>query len=293
MFQGADVRGGLVRLTGAWQAMSAHHDYPLPVQRLLGEMVAAAALLASNIKFNGALILQVHGDGPVKLLVVECQSDLSLRATAKLRDEPVPSDASLRELINREGRGRCAITLDPKDPAPGQQAYQGIVPLVGDSVAELIESYMRQSEQLAAKVALAADAHACAGMLLQRLPDHGGSGNRDADAWDRAVTLGRTVLPDELLNLPPEDVLKRLYGQETLGHYAPITPRFACSCSRERIGRMLVSLGQVEVNSIITEQGQVEVTCDFCNRRYHFDPIDAAQLFASGATFQVDGSRPH
>lgn len=294
LFKGGEVRGGLVRLTEAWQRMSAHHDYPAPVQRLLGEMVAAAALLASNIKFNGALILQVYGDGPVRLLVVECQSDLSLRATAKLRDEAVPAEASLRELINREGRGRCAVALDPRDPVPGQQPYQGIVPLVGDSVAEVIESYLRQSEQLAATVALSADARACGGMLLQRLPDHGGhSGERDDDAWDRAVSLGRTVRQDELLLLPPEEVMHRLFSQETLEHYPPLNPRFACSCSRERIGRMLVSLGQQEVDAILAEQGQVEVTCDFCSRRYRFDPVDARLLFTSGAATEANPSQPH
>jgi len=281
-------------MTEAWQHMSAHHEYPAPVQRLLGELVAAAALLASNIKFNGALILQIYGDGPVRLLVVECQSDLSLRATAKLRDEAMADGASLRELINRDGRGRCAITLDPRDPAPGQQPYQGIVPLVGDSVAEVIESYLRQSEQLAATVALSADARACGGMLLQRLPDHGGrSGERDDDAWDRAVSLGRTVRPDELLQLPPEEVVRRLFSQESLEHYPPLTPRFACSCSRERIGRMLVSLGQQEVDAILAEQGQVEVTCDFCSRRYRFDPVDARLLFTSGAATEADPSQPH
>lgn len=294
LFKGGEVRGGLVRLTETWQHMSAHHDYPAPVQRLLGELVAAAALLASNIKFNGALILQIYGDGPVRLLVVECQSDLSLRATAKLRDETVPEEASLRELINREGRGRCAITLDPRDPVPGQQPYQGIVPLVGDSVAEVIESYLRQSEQLAAAVALSADARACGGMLLQRLPDHGGhSGERDDDAWDRAVSLGRTVRQHELLQLPPEEVVHRLFSQETLEHYPPLTPRFACSCSRERIGRMLISLGQQEVDAILAEQGQVEVTCDFCSRRYRFDPVDARLLFTSGAAAEADPSQPH
>ena len=134
-FAGRRVRGELVRLDAAWRDMIAHHQYPPPVMRVLGEMVAAAALLATNIKFNGALVMQVYGDGPLQLLVVECQADLALRATAKVRDEPIADDISLRELVNRGGRGRFAITLDPKDPLPGQQPYQGVVPLEGDSVA--------------------------------------------------------------------------------------------------------------------------------------------------------------
>jgi molecular chaperone Hsp33 len=285
LFAGAPVRGGLVRVESAWRQMVELHDYPPVVTRLLGEMVAAATLLATNIKFNGALVMQVHGDGPVRLLVVECQPDLALRATAKLGEGEIPADATLQQLINRSGQGRCAITLDPRDPLPGQQPYQGIVPLDGDSMAAILQNYMRQSEQLDTRLVLAADDHVAAGLLLQRLPDHGGRAEPlDADAWDRAVTLGATLTPQELLALPPETLLRRLYNQETLQLQATLTPRFACSCSRERIGRMLRSLGREEVDSIIDEMKEVTVTCDFCNRRYVFDAVDVAQLFASGET---------
>ena len=257
-------------------------------------MVAAAALLASNIKFNGALVMQIHGDGPVKLLVVECQPDLALRATAKLGDESVDERATMRELINRSGRGRFAITLDPRDPLPGQRPYQGVVPLDGESMADVIEAYMRQSEQLETKLVLAADDEASAGLLLQRLPDHGGSETViDEDAWDRATTLGATLRSEELLRLTPENVARRLYGQEQLDHQATLAPRFACTCSRERIGRMLNSLGRDEVDSIIEELDTVTVTCDFCNRQYSFDVVDVAQLFASGQTGEADKSQQH
>jgi molecular chaperone Hsp33 len=294
LFRGAPVRGELVRVTDAWREMTAHHDYPAPVKRLLGEMVAAAALLASNIKFNGALVMQIHGDGPVKLLVVECQPDLALRATAKLGDESVGDEATMRELINRGGRGRFAITLDPRDPLPGQRPYQGVVPLDGESMADVIETYMRQSEQLETKLVLAADDEASAGLLLQRLPDHGGSEKViDTDAWDRATTLGATLRSEELLRLTPENVARRLYGQEQLDHQATLAPRFACTCSRERIGRMLNSLGRDEVDSIIEELETVTVTCDFCNRQYSFDAVDVAQLFASGQTEEGDKSQRH
>lgn len=294
VFHGADVRGGLVHLTSAWRQMSEHHDYPAPVQRLLGEMVAAAALLASSIKFNGALIMQVHGDGPVKLLVVECQPDMAMRATAKLRDEPIADDATMREMINRSGRGRFAITLDPIDPLPGQQPYQGIVPLDGDDVSALLETYMRQSEQVETRIHLAASAEACGGLLLQRLPGEGGKAvGTDEDAWERATTIGGTLKADEMLKLPPEDVVRRLYSQETLELYAPLAPRFACRCSRERIGRMLISLGREEVESILAEQGEVTVTCDFCNREYTFDAVDAAQLFVRGDVLEADDGLRH
>ena len=285
LFHGAPVRGELVHISEAWQQMTAHHDYPAPVKQLLGEMVAAAALLASSIKFNGALVMQVHGDGPVKLLVVEVQPDLALRATAKLRDQPITDTATMRDLINRSGRGRFAITLDPRDPVPGQQPYQGIVPLDGDSMADVLETYMRQSEQVDTKLKLAADGQISAGMLLQRLPDQGGVGVvTDEDAWNRATMLGGTLSREELLQLAPEAVMRRLYGQERLDPQATLAPRFACRCSRERIGRMLISLGRTEVDSIIDEMKAVTVTCDFCNRQYSFDIVDVAQLFTSGDT---------
>jgi molecular chaperone Hsp33 len=268
------------------------HAYPPVVNRLLGEMVASAALLATSIKFNGALVMQVHGEGPVKLLVVECLQDLAIRATAKLGSGEIRDDMTMRELINRERRGRFVITLDPKSLLPGQQPYQGVVPLGGESMAEVLQSYMRQSEQLDTRLWLAADEKTSAGLLLQSLPAEGGkAAGTDEDAWNRIVTLGHTVTGKELLELQPEDLLRKLFWQEPLEHYPSLTPRFECTCSRERIGRMLVSLGREEVDSIIDEQGTVTVTCDFCNREYQFDAVDAAQLFASGDTAQADATR--
>lgn len=282
-FTGVRVRGELVQLSDAWREMTAHRQYPAAVMRVLGEMVAAAALLATNIKFNGALVMQVYGDGPLQLLVVECQSDLALRATAKVRDETIADDISLRELMNRNGRGRFSITLDPKDPLPGQQPYQGIVALEGDSVAEVLQTYMRQSEQLETRLWLASNETTAAGLLLQRLPGDGGTEGAlpDDAAWEHLAALARTVTADELLQLKPEDVSHRLFWPESVEHYPPLTPRFQCTCSRGRIEKMLISLGQDEVDSIIAEQGSVSVTCEFCGRKYAFDPVDAVHLFAT------------
>ena len=295
LFADAPVRCEAVRLDQAWQAMIAHHDYPAPVMRLLGEMTAAAALLASNIKFNGTLILQIHGDGPVKLLVVECQPDLRMRATAKLREGAVIGDADgLRTLVNLHGHGRCALTLDPRDRLPGVQPYQGVVSLDGESMADVLEVYMRQSEQLESRFWLAADAAVAAGVLLQKLPLEGGRGaGSDTDAWDRSVTLARTLTSAELVASAPQDILRRLFWQERLQSPAELAPRFECTCSRERIGRMLLSLGREEVDSIVAERTTVEVTCDFCNRAYEFDGIDVEQLFATGSTAQADTAKPH
>lgn len=296
LFYDAPVRGEVVRLAEVWQQVIEHHDYPAPVLALLGQMTAAAALLAANIKFNGALSLQIEGDGPVRLLVVECQPDFRLRATAKLRaDAPVPADATLRTLVNAQGQGRCAITLDPQDRQPGQQPYQGIVSLTGDSIAHALESYMRQSEQLDTRLWLAADTRAASGVLLQKLPAEGGRAAqaRDTDAWDRTTTLAGTLTPPELLDNDPEQLVRKLFWQERLEHGAAFAPRFECRCSRGRIGRMLLSLGRGEVEDILREQDRVEVTCDFCNQVQSFDAVDVGQLFATGDSRNEVPERRH
>jgi molecular chaperone Hsp33 len=307
IFEGLPVRGVLVRLTGAWTDILARRaqsgGYPAPVRQLLGEMTAAAALMQAGIKFNGSLILQMQGDGPVALAVAEAQSDLSLRATAQITGE-IPENARLEALLNLDGRGRCAITLDPKDRQPGQQAYQGVVPLHGDrgeplqNLSEVLEHYMLQSEQLDTRLVLAADDHVAAGLLIQRLPiegegNLGGRSNEDEiglnEAFNRIAHFAATLTQEELLTLDTPTILHRLFWEEELRLFEPMTPRFACTCSRERVGRMLVSLGREEIESVLAEQGQVEVTCEFCGQRQTFDPVDAAELFLSAAA-HVPGS---
>ena len=301
IFEGLPVRGVLVRLTGAWTDILARRAQsggcPAPVRQLLGEMTAAAALMQAGIKFNGSLILQMQGDGPVALAVAEAQPDLSLRATAQITGE-IPDNARLEALLNLDGRGRCAITLDPKDRQPGQQAYQGVVPLHGDrgeplqNLSEVLEHYMLQSEQLDTRLVLAADDHVAAGLLIQRLPiegegNLGGRSNEDEiglnEAFNRIAHFAATLTQEELLTLDTPTILHRLFWEEELRLFEPMTPRFACTCSRERVGRMLVSLGREEVESVLAEQGQVEVTCEFCGQRQTFDPVDAAELFLSAA----------
>jgi molecular chaperone Hsp33 len=268
-------------------------------------MAAAATLMQANIKFNGALILQIQGDGPVKLAVAEVQPDLALRATATVTGE-VAADAPLSHMVNVNNQGRCAITLDPKDRLPGQQPYQGVVPLFGDrhekleKLSEVIEHYMLQSEQLDTRLVLAANDQVAAGLLIQRLPLQGesnlagaGAMARDEDQigrnedYNRIAILAASLQREELLNLDADTILHRLFWEEDLRRFEPQTgadgPRFACTCSRERVSSMLKSLGREEVESIIAEQGQVEVGCDFCGAQYHFDPVDAAQVFLQAA----------
>jgi molecular chaperone Hsp33 len=302
LFEGLPVRGMLVRLTDGWQELlsrreQASDSFPVPVRALLGEMAVAGVLMQSNIKFNGSLVLQVFGDGPVRLAVAEVQPDLGFRVTAKVVGEVAP-DAQLEAMLNVHGQGRCAITLDPKDKLPGQQPYQGVVPLHGDQreplqqLSQVLEHYMLQSEQLDTRLILAANDHVAAGLLIQRLPVEGegnlaGRRNEDdiglSEAFNRIAHLASTLTREELLTLDAETVLRRLFWEEDVRRFEPMTgangPRFHCSCSRERVAGMLRGLGRDEIESILAEQGQVEIACDFCGIKYHFDPVDAAGLF--------------
>jgi molecular chaperone Hsp33 len=285
IFENAAVRGELVEISDTWKQVQARAEYPAPVRTLLGEMVAAAALLSANLKFNGMIVMQMHGDGPVKLLVVECDSDLQLRATAKLAaDAVIPDDAGLTQLVNVHGHGRFVITLDPKDKLPGQKPYQGIVPLDGESVAVVIENYMLRSEQLETKLWLAADHDVSRGLLLQKLPKEGGSGTQvadDAETWNHTVMLASTLRIPELLSTDISTLMHRLFWEETIRVFEPRHPTFHCSCTREKVGNMLIMLGKPEIDSALEDLGKLAINCDFCGQHYEFDRVDCAQLFAT------------
>ena len=322
IFDGLPVRGILVRLTEPWTEIlrrrasnSTNGPYAAPVREMLGEMVAAAALMQSNIKFDGSVILQVFGDGPVKLAVVEVQPDLAMRATATVLHTVAP-DASLSQMVNATNQGRCAITLDPLTKFPGQQPYQGVVPLFDDAgrsiekISEVLEHYMLQSEQLDTKLILAADENLAAGLLIQRLPMQGTSNlagsmvaqeNEDQiginEDYNRIAILASSLKREELLGLDVDTILHRLFWEETLVRFTPLqgetAPRFACSCSRERVGRMIVGLGVEEASSILSERPDIEVACEFCGVQYRFDPVDTAQLFAPVVQVGSGGSDLH
>lgn len=306
----------VVRLTDAWveilsrRAANAETGaYAPPVRQLLGEMTAAAVLMQANLKFNGALILQIFGDGPLKLAVVEVQADLALRATAKVVGE-VPTDATLSDMVNVHNKARCAITLDPAQRQSGQQPYQGVVPLSRrvhfdneaeqaedriEAMSEVLEHYMLQSEQLDTTLVLAANDSVAAGLLVQRMPMQG-LGNLSASTersheddigknedYRRIALLAKSLTPDELLTLDVDTVLHRLFWQEKLLRFAPGTgetaPRFACTCSLERVTSMLKGLGHEEAQSIIAERGKIDVGCDFCGMQYGFDAVDVTRIF--------------
>ena len=303
LFDGLPVRGMLVQLTDVWQEVlkrrAANADtgaYPEPVRHLLGEMTAASVLMQSNIKFNGALVMQIFGDGPLKLAVVEVQPDFSLRATAKVVGD-LGDARTLPEMVNVHNEGKCAITLDPLNKMPGQQPYQGVVPLFDDQrnkldkFSDVLQHYMLQSEQLDTTLVLAANDTTAAGLLIQRLPVKG-EGNLAAQAtmddedeigrnedYNRISILAASLTAEELLNLDAENILHRLFWEEKLLRFEPLNPSFACSCSRERVSNMIRSLGTDEVESILAELGQVEVGCDFCGQQYRYDAVDAAHIF--------------
>lgn len=322
IFDGQPVRGILVRLTDTWTEILARRAsntstgaYAKPVREMLGEMVAAAALMQSNIKFDGALVLQIFGDGPVKLAVVEVQADAALRATATVLQD-VPEGASLSAMVNVGNEGRCAITLDPRMKFPGQQPYQGVVPLFDDQgkpleeLSAVLEHYMLQSEQLDTTLVLAADEHVAAGLLIQRLPMQGTANlagsmvakeNEDAigrnEDYNRIAILASSLKKEELLTLDADTILRRLFWEEQITRFEPAVgeraPRFSCNCSRERVARMITGLGREEAESILSERESIEVGCEFCGVQYRFDAVDAAQLFTAPVQSAPGSSNAH
>ena len=296
IFDNAAVKGEFVEISDTWREVQQRHDYPAAVKTVLGEMLAAAALLSANLKFNGAIIMQIHGDGPVRLLVVECDAELRLRATAKVDPAAAIADGSgLTALLNAHGKGRFVITLDPLDKVPGQQPYQGIVPLDGDSMAAVIENYMLRSEQLDTRLWLGADAHVARGLLLQKLPRHSGkddqtvqaSAEEDLETWNRAVMLASTLKQDELLSTDIATLMNRLFWEEAIRVFEPAHPQFFCGCTRDKVGNMLKMLGRAEVEDALAELGHLGINCDFCGKHYEFDKVDCAQLFATSEPVQA------
>ncbi|QWD82740.1 Hsp33 family molecular chaperone HslO [Polynucleobacter sp. MWH-P3-07-1] len=309
MCDGAPVRGEIVSIGTAWQAILERRNDPPAVRKVLGDFVAAATLLSASLKFDGTLIIQAQSLGPISLLVVECKSDLSMRATVKLSVDPseIPDDASLAHMLDASNSGRLVITLDPADRQAGNPPYQGIVALQDhqgavirpvESVSQAISLYMQNSEQLDTRIWLASNASQVGGLLLQRLPDSGGHAHLDphtaSEGWTRIQALGETITDEELLTLPPETILRRLFLEES-SHYGvrsfPSRPiQFACRCSRTKVADILRMLGEDEVESILTEQGKVETACDFCGKQYEFDAVDCRQVFSTSSL--SDATRP-
>jgi molecular chaperone Hsp33 len=335
VFEHYPIRGHLVHLDAAWRALIEHRQYPDAIRDVLGEAVAASLLLAATIKFEGVLSLQLQGDGPVHLLLAQCTSGLGVRGLARYRDGQesevqesgaagggvADSDAAgaagagaagpgdligvvgIGELT---GAGNLTVTLETDE---GSQRYQGIVPISGARLADSLQVYFENSEQLPTRLWLYADAEGASGMLLQRLPDGsggsssaGGGSSASAgssaavsevdDAWQRVQLIGDTLTREELRTLADAEILHRLFNEDDVRLFEPSPVYFRCRCSRERVGGMLQGLGEAETAAILEERGEVEVRCDFCNRAYVFDAVDVARLFNTGVSSD-SGGRVH
>lgn len=279
LFDQAPVRGASVQLGATWQAILERHSYPQPVRDLLGEMMAAAVLLASTLKMKGKMSLQLQGDGPLQLMMVECTDGHALRGIAQC-DEHVPEQ--LAELI---GNGRMVITLEPEE---SKERYQSIVNLHGQSLAEALGDYLIRSEQLDTRLWLSADTRHAGGLLIQKLP--GEWHEEELALWERVFHLSATIKSEEMLHLPHGEIIHRLYHEEDVRVFEDEPVCFRCSCSRERVANMLRTLGYDEVHAILLEQGSIRVACEFCNQKYPFDSVDAEQLFAADIPPDTSGS---
>jgi molecular chaperone Hsp33 len=282
LFERYPIRGHLVHLDAAWRALIEHRQYPDAIRETLGEAVVASLLLAATIKFEGVLSLQLQGDGPVHLLLAQCTSGLGVRGLARHRDVDIGGSLKIRDLI---GAGNLTVTLETDD---GAQRYQGIVPIEGERLADSLQAYFQNSEQLPTRLWLHADAQGASGMLLQKLPGSAAPAAAAAavadaatvdDAWRRVQLIAGTLTPEELRTLADAEILHRLFNEDDLRLFEPSPVYFRCRCSRERVAGMLQGLGEAETRSVIAERGKVEVHCDFCNRGYVFDAVDVEQLF--------------
>jgi len=269
----ADVRGVLVRLDESWKQVRARADYPPALAGLLAQSLAASALFTGNIKFEGSLSIQLKGAGPLSLLFAECGHDGLLRGLARWQGT-LPDDF---QLLGGDRAPLLAITIDNRDSG---QRYQGLVPVEDEHLATLFERYFERSEQLPTRVALAHDGERCAGLMLQQLPGNANTAG-DADAWNRVGHLLASATAAELLQLPAEQLLFRLFHEEQVRLHGPHQLAFGCRCSRERVAGMLRSIGRFEAEAAVRDDGIAEVTCEFCNTRYQFDRVDLEQLFRS------------
>ena len=287
LFDDSDVRGEMVVLTQSYAQVLAKHPYPQPVAQLLGELLAAAALLLGTLKFEGLMVLQARSSGPVPLLMVECSSEGELRGIARDHAAQVRADAALSDLMPE---GQLAITVEPRSG----QRYQSLVDMDGATLADCLSNYFATSEQLPTRFWLNADGQRARGLLLQQLPaDRLPDAEAREASWQHVVTLADTLTAEELLGLDNPTLLHRLYHEEQLRLFEPRTLQFRCSCSRERSANALVSLGQADAELLLRENaGSVVIDCQFCNERYAFDAADIAQLFAGGGS-QAPSSTRH
>ena len=270
LFENLDIRGRLVCLTGAWQRMLDGRDYPEDIAALLGHTTALNVLLGANQKGAGRVTLQVQGTGPVKLLVADCTAELRIRGMAQYEKEL--EGKSERGLL---GDGRLSVTLE--DVKSGQM-YQSLVPLEGETLEQIFEHYLSQSEQTSAFLRLYADDDALCGLLLEKLP---GADGRDPDGWNRVTHLASTLTLDETRDAQPYDLLTRVFPEELLRVFRLYAVEYHCPYDEEKVKQMLRGLGRKEVESILAEQGEVVIRNEMCNHEYRFDRDEIERLFTT------------
>jgi molecular chaperone Hsp33 len=269
LFEHLDIRGAFARLGPSWRDMRTGRDYPDSVARLLGEMTAVSVLISANLKQPGRLTFQLKGQGPVDLMVVDCDERLRLRGMA--RHAGVDDADSVSELL---GDGQLVLTLDAAGMA---SPYQSLVPLAGESIAAIFEHYLERSEQQPTRLFLAADEHASAGLFLQRLP---GAERLDADGWNRVQILAQTLGARELLDTPISELLTRTFPEEDIRLYDPRAVSYHCPEDWEKVRGMLQTLGRDECAAMLGEHGEIILHDDICNHVYRFDANDIETLFA-------------
>ncbi|MGH1487116.1 MAG: Hsp33 family molecular chaperone HslO [Cellvibrionaceae bacterium] len=275
VFDNTDIRGEIVTLQDSINELFARQSYPLFIQSLMGEFISAAALLASTLKFDGLLTLQARGDGPVPLIMAEVDHNKRLRGIVKISDPDQPLlEDNLPMLIGKGGV--LSITIDPDQG----NRYQGIVPLDAPSLADCLEHYFEQSEQLPTRIWLTSDGNTASGLLLQRLPQQLASESSNAEAWENRVQLANTTTSEELLTLDHQHLLTRLFHEEGVRFYDPIEFAFGCSCSKQRSSHALQQLGHEDAEQLAREQGIITIDCQFCGFQYTYNQEDISAIFA-------------
>jgi molecular chaperone Hsp33 len=269
VFETLPIRGAVIQLERSWHRMLLGHDYEQPVLETLGQSAAASALIAQSLKFDGSITLQISGDGPLAMLVVQCTSKLELRGMASAG--PLDEDLAFPDLVNK---ARCAITVDA---GAMERPYQGIVEVSGDSLADSIEHYYARSAQVPSHLQLVSDSRCCGGILLQQMPS---AGDPAADDWRRVGLLASTLGLRDVEGGVGPDLLTRLFAEDDLRVFRPRETVFRCRCTDRRAEDVLKLLGKEETAEVLEEQGRIEVTCEYCGHVRTFDSIDIESLFA-------------
>ncbi|WP_404973369.1 Hsp33 family molecular chaperone HslO [Vibrio campbellii] len=275
LFEDLSVRGELVQLDEAYQRIISSKEYPAALQKLLGELLVSTTLLTATLKFEGSITIQLQGDGPVSLAVINGDHDQKIRGVARWEGD-IADDASLHDMM---GKGYLVITIEPKKG----ERYQGVVGLEGETLADVIEGYFANSEQLKTRLWIRTGEHEgkahAAGMMIQVMPD----GTGTPEDFEHLEQLTATVKNEELFTLPANELLYRLYNQDSVRLYEPQPVEFHCGCSRERSGAAIITVERAEINDIIAEEGSVSLHCDYCGTSYSFDEAEITELYAQAA----------